>query len=492
MSRQQSSPGFGQWLIVTFLITGVLFLLYQLYQYSTARANFPEGLEIASVEVSGLTRNEAEQLLTERYLLASVILYHRDVPIEIQPTQAEFTLDFAEMMSNAEDERREQDFWAGFWGYLWNRPIDVDPVPIAFSLNQEALRTTIGIVAQEFDSPAEPPKPNSANMTFEYGRRGIETNIDASIADVGAALLRPRDRVAHLVLEVTESENPEIALLNSLLTNSVQEFESSSNGVASLFVVELDSGREVVYKPDVPMSGMDVLRVPLLVEAVRVLGEDIPFEQQTLLRQTATGIDPASSNQLLHILAGEKAPLAGSRIFNAAMQNLGLKNTFISCPFDPETEVGCERLQTEANLNNAGQVTPDVFRQTTAEDMGLLLTMLYDCAEADGGALRVVYRDDLSQAQCRYILDLLAENNIDSLIEEGVPSDMRVAHRHGWQTDTYGDAGIVYTPNGDYVMVQFMHKPGWLAWEISSPLMADLSLATYNYFNFDEPYVSQR
>jgi hypothetical protein len=329
-------------------------------------------------------------------------------------------------------------------------------------------------------------------MTFEYGRRGVETNIEASMDDVVSALLRPRDRVAHLVLEVTESQDPEIALLSSLLINSVQEFEVSSSGVASLFVVELNSGREVVYKPNVPMSGMDVLRIPLLVEAVRVLGEELPIEQQTLLRDAATDIDPASSNQLLHILAGEDAPLAGSRLFNAAMRNLGLQNTFISCPFDPETDVGCEPLQTEANLNNASQVTPDIYRQTTAEDMGLLLTMLYDCAEANGGALRLVYKDDLSQGQCRFILDLLAENNIDSLIEEGVPDDLRVAHRHGWQTDTYGDAGIVYTPGGDYVMVQFMHKPGWLAWELSSPLMADLSLATYNYFNFDQPYLSQR
>ncbi len=492
MSHRRSSPGFGQWLLVTLLITGVLFLLYQLYQYSSVRANFPEGLEIASVDVGGMTRAEAEQILTDRYLLASLILYHRDVPIEIQPTQAEFTLDFAKMMSDAEQERQEQDFWAGFWGYLWNRPIDVDPVPIEYDLNPDALRATIGVVAQEFDSPAEPPKPNTANMTFEYGRRGVETNIEASMDDVMAALLRPRDRVAHLVLEVTESADPEIALLNSLLINSVQEFEISSGGVASLFVVELNSGREVVYKPNVPMSGMDVLRIPLLVQAVRVLGEDIPFDQQTLLRQAATGIDPSSSNQLLTVLIGEDTPLAASRIFNAEMQKLGLRNTFISCPFDPETEVGCERIDTDANLNNASQVTPDIYRQTTAEDMGLLMTMLYDCAESNGGALRLVYKDQLSQAQCEYVLDLLAENNIDSLIEEGVPSDLRVAHRHGWQTDTYGDAGIIYTPGGDYVMVQFMHKSGWLAWEISSPLMADLSLATYNYFNFDEPYLSQR
>jgi hypothetical protein len=28
-----------------------------------------------------------------------------------------------------------------------------------------------------------------------------------------------------------------------------------------------------------------------------------------------------------------------------------------------------------------------------------------------------------------------------------------------------------------------------LEWEISSPLLADISRATYNYFNFDNPYL---
>jgi hypothetical protein len=65
-----------------------------------------------------------------------------------------------------------------------------------------------------------------------------------------------------------------------------------------------------------------------------------------------------------------------------------------------------------------------------------------------------------------------------------------VAHRHGWINDTHGDAGIVYTPNGNFVIVMFAHKPGWLPWELSSPMLADIARATYNYFNFEDPYFS--
>ena len=52
------------------------------------------------------------------------------------------------------------------------------------------------------------------------------------------------------------------------------------------------------------------------------------------------------------------------------------------------------------------------------------------------------------------------------------------------------DAGIVFTPGGNYVIVIMLYKPNWLEWEISSPLIANMSRATYNFFNFDNPYLA--
>jgi beta-lactamase class A len=103
--------------------------------------------------------------------------------------------------------------------------------------------------------------------------------------------------------------------------------------------------------------------------------------------------------------------------------------------------------------------------------------------------LAAAYAGQLTQAECQVLVDYMAQNKIGSLIEEGVPADITVAHKHGWIGDTHGDAGIVYSPGGNYVIVEYMYKPEWLEWEISSPLLADISRATYNYFNFDSPYL---
>jgi hypothetical protein len=84
------------------------------------------------------------------------------------------------------------------------------------------------------------------------------------------------------------------------------------------------------------------------------------------------------------------------------------------------------------------------------------------------------------------MLDLLADNRIGVLIEAGVPDGTRVAHKHGW-TDSpltwVADAGIVYSPAGDFVLTLYLWNDREMIWEPTSRLMADLSRSVYNYFN---------
>jgi beta-lactamase class A len=116
--------------------------------------------------------------------------------------------------------------------------------------------------------------------------------------------------------------------------------------------------------------------------------------------------------------------------------------------------------------------------------------MIYYCAQGQGGTLSAVYAGQLTQGECQNLLSYMSKNKIGSLIEEGVPQETAVAHRHGWISDTHGDAGIVFSPGGDDVIVQRLYQPDWLEWAVSSPLLAEISRATYNFFNFDNPYLS--
>ena len=87
------------------------------------------------------------------------------------------------------------------------------------------------------------------------------------------------------------------------------------------------------------------------------------------------------------------------------------------------------------------------------------------------------------------MIDYLTQNKMPFLLKAGVPDVNVVAHKHGYVTgingimQTLGDAGIIYSPGGDYVLVIFLYHPQQLIWDNASYLVGQLSGAIYNFYN---------
>ncbi len=484
-----ATPGLGQWLTVSLMVIGALFLLYKVYQYSGSRSFYPTGLTIAGIDVGGLTGEQASEILNNRYLEAPIVLHYGEDSFEIPPTSAEFTLGLPTMLSQADYQRTQQDFWAGFWGFLWGRRMEVEIVSISATHNRDALITELNRISSLIDEPAQPPQPVPGTLSFQRGVSGTQIDIEESLDDVELALYRPSNREAHLVIRPLQPDRPNINLLARLLVNHLQEFEQLSGGVASVFILDLETGEEVNINDDVVMSGMDLMKVPIALEVYRAL--DRPTQvQKGLVSETLTiQPDNIGANTLLNLIAGEEDPYLGAEIVTDSMQRLGLQNTFMIAPYNERPLAGKRPLQTPANSVETLRTEPNPYIQTTAEDIGILFSMIYYCAQGQGGTLLAVYAEQVSQSECQELLNYLSQNKIGSLIEEGVPQETAVAHRHGWISDTHGDAGIVFSPGASYVIVQILYQPDWLEWAVSSPLLAEISRATYNFFNFDNPYL---
>ncbi len=491
MSRSQS-PGLGQWVTVSLMVAVSLFLLFKLYQYAGARNYYPVGLTVAGVDVGGMTKDEASLIIANRYIDAPVVIYHGEESFEVSPTRAEFTLDLDGMLAAADSERVQQDFWAGFWGFLWSRPVEVSPVQLRASHSRDALRDVLLEISSLVDDPAQPPQPVPQSLSFQYGTSGTVTNIEASFADIEAALYRPSNREARLQIDPRDPERPDIGLLTRLLVNRLQVFEQETGGVASVFILDLDTGESVNIGETTAMSAIDLMRVPIVLEAYRVI-EGVPTLSQREQIDNTLVIQPENdaANGLLNVIAGEEDPYRGAAMVTESLQRLGLANTFMVAPYDGNVISTQPTLQTPSNQVEGLRTRPNPAMQTTAEDMGLLLSMIYYCAAGRGGALAAALDGAVTQTECQQLLETMQANRIGSLIEEGVPEQTAVAHRHGWVSDTHADAAIVSSPGGDYVLVTFLYKPDWLEWELSSPLIADISRATYNYFNFDNPYLGE-
>ena len=177
-------------------------------------------------------------------------------------------------------------------------------------------------------------------------------------------------------------------------------------------------------------------------------------------------------------------PARGPLIVTQTMRDLGLENTFIAGYFKPGSGL-LEAIKTPANLRDDVQTDLDPYNQTTPVDMGLLLQDIYQCS-VGGGTLLLRFADQITPEECNQMLDLLAQDTIGVFIQGGVPEGTKVVHKHGWDPGifhTFGDAAIVYTPGGNYVLSIFLWQEDWLLWDIGSRVISEVSKAVYNYFN---------
>lgn len=473
-------------LLLLLLLIAALYLSYEGFTYMRSRDLMPPGTEIAGVDVSGLNRDEAVAALNAHYF-APIDLRHQDEHAPLDPAAAGFVLDAEAMVQLAEAQRAEEDPWLGFAQFLLKRPFETTPIDLQASHDPELLAAQLQMIANLMDRPPQPAQISAEAEVVREAQNGIITDIAASLPAVEAALYQATDRTAELVVTIEEApELNSMEILKRRIERQLQDFD----GAGIIFVMNLETGEEISINGDVPISGLSILKIAIFAETYRVLDNPPDEYVQGLLLETATLSSNFGANLLLHIIAGENNTYEGAAVLTEAMQQLGLTNTFMVIPYDSvEVPTRPTTYVTPANSRPNSLTIPDPARQTTAEDIGTLLSMIYYCANG-GGGLAAVYPDEITPNECQAIIDLMVGNTEGNLIRFGVPDDVPVSHKHGWDGVTHGDAGIVLSPNGDYVIVEYLHRPGeWLVSDISFPILREISRTVYNHFNPDNPYL---
>ena len=188
-------------------------------------------------------------------------------------------------------------------------------------------------------------------------------------------------------------------------------------------------------------------------------------------------------------------PGIGPLLVTEDIQALGLENTFMAGFFcNPANPCPLlKRYSTPANQRIDIYTNPDDFNQTTASEMGVLLTDLYQCAENGGGALIAAFPTKITQEDCELMIGYMLQDKFGSLLQAGLPDGTRIAHKHGFIPDRFGvvhdisDVGIVYTPGGNFVIAIYTYHPVQGIWGQVNPLLVELAQAVYNYFNLNSP-----
>jgi len=447
-------------------------LLRQLSVPSARQSRIPAGISLAGVPVGGLTEDEATQLLEEAFS-APLILNYLDEALYLFPQKVGFRVRTEEML--AELRRLRPGPWGDLLQRLLRRPVRIADVPLRADYSEAEIRRFLSEVAARYDRPPRQPQAVLKTLSFSPGRAGRRLDVEASLPLVIEALTSAERRQVDLVVETLPPPKPTIELLGTLLEERLADFP----GVAGIFVKDLASGEELGINADVAFSGMSLVKVAIVEEAYRLLDGPPDARTARLLTETLTQRGNFAANQLLEMI-GDGDARRGTERLTESLRYLGLANTFMAAPYGEGGPL--PGITTPANSRRDVNTEPDPYLQTTPKDMGLLMEMIYQCAQG-GGTLIAAYPDDLTPAECRAMLATMKANRQGEFIAAGLPEGTPVAHKHGWIDDTHADVGVVFSPGGDYVLSIILHRHGWLEWEVSSPLMADISRATYNYFN---------
>ncbi|HSB02972.1 MAG TPA: serine hydrolase [Anaerolineales bacterium] len=495
--RNRSSVPILRGISIAILSIAIVLTIIALIGYSRQRNNYPRGMTIAGVSVGGVDPQVASERVLQVYTSPIEVQYGEAV-IHVDPSVVGFELDMDSMIAAADLERTGGSFWGGFWNYLWNRDPTQVAIPLSATISEERLRAYLqNEISARYDEPSTPAQPVPGSTTFTAGTPGIVLDIDRAVRLIEDTLRSPNNRTVVLSYQKSAAARPTMQNLEILLQQNITV--ANFDGVIGVYLQDLQSGQEIHFamdkgqlisvNPDIAFTASSTVKIPIMVSYFIKYGSEALSDQSSAL---LTDMIRKSENPPADRLMEALDPLKGPLVVTEDMRKIGLENTFLA-GFFCSAEFPCPLLQkidTPANKRTDVVTDPDSFNQTTPSDIGMLLADIYQCAQEGGGALIAAFPDKINSELCKQMITLLASDKIGVLIEAGVPEGTQVAHKHGWISDpaslvikNISDAGIVYTPGGNYVLVIYAYHPVQTVWEPVSGLFAQMSQAVYNYYN---------
>jgi beta-lactamase class A len=290
------------------------------------------------------------------------------------------------------------------------------------------------------------------------------TAVEPAPAQDTAAVAPPEPDVAAVEAPAPAPRGPH---LDASLLSLLQQ-QAPANGTVGLFVRNLTTGAEASVNADRVFPAASLYKLPILVETVRQirLGRISPEQMLTVQKSQwvpGSGVlqgrvgESLPVKELMRLMIAESDNIAAMMLLdltglnnvNQTMKGLGLEST---------------RLLDYRGANAYNGVGPYA---TSPADMGLLLDTI--------GSGRLV-----DQQTSDEVLRLLGQKQASDLLSEALPWNVKVAHKWGEIPGARHDAGIVFTPRFQYVIVVMTENVDPLG---SPSYIRDLSKTIYTFFD---------
>jgi beta-lactamase class A len=266
-------------------------------------------------------------------------------------------------------------------------------------------------------------------------------------------------------LEVKTSSGDALEASEESDVEELREAADGYEGVAGVWVRDLQSGQGYGVRPDASFYSASVIKLPVMVavyrkveqgelsldEGYETVPEDwaagagllqyqspsVSYMIEEYLQKMMTDSDNVATNALIRLVGGQD-------YVNWVARTLGAENTELYLPVSSERGA-----------------TPMLDNRTTPRDMALILEKIQEGEAA-------------SSESCRSMRALLGHNEQETLLRESVPASIQVLNKGGWLYEVYNDAGIV-APEGERYVISVLTKYGPSDYQKGSEVVQEIS-----------------
>ncbi len=460
-------------ILVIFSVIVIALAVGSIASFLSSRDRLPGATFIGDIEVSGLTINEAITR-TNRVLLSPVALRYQATIIQFDPTSIDYQVNSVVMRFQLEKLLAVQRNLDKFPDFLLRRSTE-NRMEIPFQYSEAKLSAYLDTLASGNDRPAKTPQPDSTGLQLSPGQNGLSLQREESQRLLLKSLTTNSARIVDLPVDVIPYAGSSIQSLGELIKARLIKF---SNGTAGVFVKDLKTGQAFAINGDVAFSAEGWLKMAIVFDAIRAAtGGSTASAPANLIAAVTDGTNTKANDILAE--SGQGDSHTGVNLLNQTIKRMGLVSTFLAQPYDQAAL--SPTVFTPANIRTDVNTSPNPLAQTTPAEMGLFFEMLDQCHNATGGLL-LAFGKEISPAKCDQVLNAIGQNNARILIAASSPTS-DVFRRQSWDATNHGDAGLVRSPGGSYVLTVILHGNSALNWSETSLIISDIARAVYGYFN---------
>ncbi len=214
------------------------------------------------------------------------------------------------------------------------------------------------------------------------------------------------------------------------LEESLRSLVKEKEGLYGVYLYQIDTSQSIGINHQEEFPAASLMKLPVVVslyqEAER---RRLDLATEYRLRQE----DKLSGNGSIHLQP------EGTVYTYRSLAKLAIEQSDNTAVNVIAKTLGENKIQTTINSLNLSR-TNYSLRQTSPEDMGKLLLSLYQ-------------KETLTSANSREIIGYLSQTIFNDQIPAALPENVVIAHKIGLDEGILHDAAIVFTDQGDFVLV---------------------------------------